>query len=179
MEAAAAAGGPFRIKVLTGASTAPELDGALAKANGMQLRLPYQSDPVLRERINKGEIDYIDMHLSHVAQYTWSGFFGKIDLAVIEVAGILEDGRLIPSSSVGNNKTWLDQADQIILEVNTFQPAGLEGMHDVYYGTALPPDRKPLPLSAPGERIGDPTSTWTQPKWWPSSAPTRPTGTPP
>ena len=156
MEAAAAAGEPFRIKVLTGASTAPELDGALAKANGMELRLPYQSDPVLRERINNGEIDYIDMHLSHVAQHTWSGFFGNIDLAVIEVAGILRDGRLIPSSSVGTNKTWLDQADQIILEVNAFQPAGLEGLHDIYYGTALPPDRKPIPLTAADERIGEP-----------------------
>jgi succinyl-CoA:acetate CoA-transferase len=156
MEAAAASGSPFRIKVLTGASTAPELDGALARASGMELRLPYQSDPVLRERINNGEIDYIDMHLSHVAQHTWSGFFGNIDLAVIEVAGILADGRLIPSSSVGNNKTWLEQADQVILEVNAFQPAGLEGMHDIYYGTALPPDRKPIPLTAPDERIGEP-----------------------
>lgn len=156
MEAAVATGSAFRIKVLTGASTAPELDGSLAKANGMELRLPYQSDPALRERINNGEIDYIDMHLSHVAQHTWSGFFGNIDLAVIEVAGILEDGRLIPSSSVGNNKTWLEQADHIILEVNAFQPAGLEGMHDIYHGTALPPHRKPIPLTAPDERIGEP-----------------------
>ena len=121
----------------------------------MELRLPYQSDPALRERINSGEIDYIDMHLSHVAQHTWSGYFGKIDLAVVEVAGILEDGRLVPSSSVGNNKTWLEQADQVILEVNAFQPAGLEGMHDIYYGTALPPERKPIPLTAPDERIGE------------------------
>lgn len=156
METAATTGDPFRIKVLTGASTAPELDGALAKANGMELRLPYQSDPALRERINNGDIDYIDMHLSHVAQHTWSGFFGNIDLAVIEVTGILEDGRLIPSSSVGNNKTWLEQADLIILEVNSCQPAGLEGMHDIYYGTALPPERKPIPLTAPDERIGEP-----------------------
>lgn len=156
MEAAAAAGEPFRIKVLTGASTAPELDGALAKVNGMELRLPYQSDPALRERINNGEIDYIDMHLSHVAQHTWAGYLGNIDVAVIEVAGVLEDGRLIPSSSVGNNKTWLEQADKVILEVNRFQPAGLEGMHDIYYGTALPPDRKPIPLIRPDDRIGEP-----------------------
>ncbi|MCU1563117.1 MAG: acetyl-CoA hydrolase [Arthrobacter sp.] len=153
---AAGAGEPFRIKVLTGASTAPELDGALAKVNGMELRLPYQSDPALRERINSGDIDYIDMHLSHVAQHTWSGFFGKIDVAVVEIAGVLEDGRLIPSSSVGNNKTWLEQADKVILEVNRFQPAGLEGMHDIYYGTALPPDRKPIPLVKPDDRIGEP-----------------------
>jgi len=76
-------GEDFRIKVLTGASTAPELDGALARAEGIELRLPYQSDPVLRERINAGELEYIDLHLSHVAQYTWFGFFGDVDVAFI------------------------------------------------------------------------------------------------
>lgn len=156
MEAEHAAGRPFRIKVLTGASTAPELDGALAKADGMELRLPYQSDPTLRARINAGELEYIDIHLSHVAQHTWYGFFGDIDLAVVEVVGVLEDGRLVPSSSVGNNKTWLEQAGKVILEVNRFQPAELEGMHDVYYGTALPPNRKPIPLTSPEDRIGEP-----------------------
>ncbi|UNK48277.1 acetyl-CoA hydrolase/transferase family protein [Lysobacter sp. S4-A87] len=150
------AGEAFRIKVLTGASTAPELDGVLARAQGIELRLPYQSDPTLRERINAGELDYIDLHLSHVAQYTWFGFYGAVDVAVIEVTAITEDGRLVPSSSVGNNKTWLDQADKVILEVNRWQPAALEGMHDVYYGTALPPDRKPIPLLHPDDRIGEP-----------------------
>ncbi|NLA68267.1 MAG: propionyl-CoA--succinate CoA transferase, partial [Gammaproteobacteria bacterium] len=156
VERANAAGERFRIKVLTGASTAPELDGALAKGEGMELRLPYQSDPAVRERINAGTLDYIDIHLSHVAQHTWFGFFGKIDVAVVEVAGIREDGRLIPSSSVGNNKTWLEQADKVILEVNSWQPAALDGMHDVYYGTALPPDRKPILLERPDDRIGQP-----------------------
>lgn len=156
MEQAAGMGEPFRIRVLTGASTAPELDGVLAKVQGMELRLPYQSDPALRERINAGELDYIDIHLSHVAQHTWFGFFGDVDMAVVEVAGVLEDGWLIPSSSVGNNKTWLEQADQVILEVNRWQPAALEGMHDIYYGTALPPNRKPIPLVSPEDRIGEP-----------------------
>jgi succinyl-CoA:acetate CoA-transferase len=156
MEAAHAAGEQFKIRVLTGASTAPELDGALAKVDGMELRLPYQSDPALRERINAGELDYIDIHLSHVAQHTWYGFFGDVDLAIVEVVGMLEDGRLIPSSSVGNNKTWLEQADKVIVEVNSAQPAELEGMHDVYYGTALPPNRKPIQLLHPDDRIGEP-----------------------
>ena len=93
------------------------------------------------KRINAGELDYIDIHLSHVAQFVWFGFFGKLDVAVVEVAGVRPDGRLIPSSSVGNNKTWLDQADKIILEVNSWQNPALEGMHDIYYGTDLPPHR--------------------------------------
>ncbi len=146
----------FGIRMLTGASTAPELDGVLARTGGIDFRLPYQSDPELRERINRGEIEYMDIHLGHVAQYAWFGFFGKLDLAVVEVAGILPDGRLVPSTSVGNNKTWLDLADKVILEVNIDQPAGLEGMHDIYYGTALPPHRRPIPLVAPGDRIGEP-----------------------
>ncbi|GAA0769507.1 acetyl-CoA hydrolase/transferase family protein [Ideonella azotifigens] len=156
ISAAHAAGQPFKVSVWTGASTAPELDGALAAADGVELRLPYQSDPVCRQRINDGRMEYLDIHLSHVAQFAWFGFLGKLDVAVVEVAAILEDGRLVPSTSVGNNKTWLDQADKIILEVNSAVPAGLDGMHDLYYGTQLPPHRKPIPLVRPSDRIGEP-----------------------
>jgi succinyl-CoA:acetate CoA-transferase len=151
-----ATGHPFRINVWTGASTAPELDGALAAADGIDLRLPYQSDPVSREKINSGAMEYIDVHLSHVAQLVWEGFLGHLDVAVVEVSGITADGELIPSSSVGNNKTWLDQADAVILEVNSWQSPALEGMHDIYYGTALPPHRRPIQLTHPGDRIGQP-----------------------
>jgi len=156
MTAAHERGDPFRVRVLTGASTAPELDGALARADGIDLRLPYQSDPELRARINRGEMDYLDIHLSHVAQYAWFGFFGKLDLAIIEATAIMPDGSLLPSSSVGNNKTWLDLADKVIVEVNHWQPIEMDGMHDVYYGTALPPNRKPIPLLKPDDRIGEP-----------------------
>ena len=149
-------GKKFKIGVWTGASTAPDLDGALAMVDGVEMRLPYQSDPTCRKRINAGEMEYIDIHLSHVAQFVWSGFLGKLDIAVVEVAGILEDGRLIPSSSVGNNKTWLDQADKVILEVNSWQNPDLEGMHDIYYGTQLPPNRQPIPLTRTHDRIGEP-----------------------
>ncbi len=149
-------GDPFRVRVLTGASTAPELDGALARADGIDMRLPYQSDPELRARINRGEMDYLDIHLSHVAQYAWFGFFGKLDLAVIEATAILPDGSLLPSSSVGNNKTWLDLAEKVIIEVNHWQPLEMDGMHDIYYGTALPPHRRPIPLIKPDDRIGEP-----------------------
>jgi succinyl-CoA:acetate CoA-transferase len=149
-------GHKFRIGVWTGASTAPELDGALAMVDGVELRLPYQSDPVLRKKINAGEIEYIDIHLSNVAQFVLFGFLGKLDIAVIEVTGIREDGQLIPSSSVGNNKTWIDMADKVILEVNAWQNEKLEGMHDIYYVSDLPPHRKPIPLINPGDRIGSP-----------------------
>jgi succinyl-CoA:acetate CoA-transferase len=149
-------GQKFQVSVFTGASTGPELDGALAMAGGIHLRLPYQSDPETRKRINAGEMDYMDIHLSHVAQFVEYGFLGKLDVALIEVTAVLEDGRLIPSSSIGNNKTWIDQAERVILEVNSWQPAALEGMHDIYYGLEAPPNRGPIPLVRPGQRIGTP-----------------------
>jgi len=149
-------GQKFQVSVFTGASTGPELDGALAMAGGIHLRLPYQSDPETRKRINAGEMDYMDIHLSHVAQFVEYGFLGKLDVALIEVTAVLEDGRLIPSSSIGNNKTWIDQAERVILEVNAWQPAALEGMHDIYYGLQPPPNRGPIPLVSTGQRIGSP-----------------------
>ncbi|WP_319003292.1 acetyl-CoA hydrolase/transferase family protein [Celeribacter naphthalenivorans] len=151
-----AAGEKFRIKIWSGASTGPELDGALAKANGIDFRLPYNSDPIAREKINKGEMNYFDMHLSQVAPMAWQGFLGRLDTAVVEISGITPEGDLIPSSSIGNNKTWLECADKIILELNSWQSEHLNGMHDIYYGTALPPNRVGIPLIKADDRIGQP-----------------------
>ncbi|WP_191090013.1 acetyl-CoA hydrolase/transferase family protein [Nesterenkonia ebinurensis] len=149
-------GEDFRIELWTGASTAPELDGVLTEAGAVSKRLPFQSDPATRKAINAGEVEYIDAHLSHSAQQAWFGFYGKLDVAVVEVAAILPNGMLVPSSSVGNSKTWLDLAEKVILEVNAWQPRAYEGFHDIYYGTRLPPQRRPLQLLDPMQRIGDP-----------------------
>lgn len=153
---AGAAGAPFRVGVWTGADTGPELDGALAAAGGLGRRLPYQSDPTCRNAINAGAVDYLDMHLSHVAQVAAEGFLGPLDVAIVEVTAILEDGRLVPSTSLGNSQAWLDQAQLVILEVNAWQNPRLEGMHDIYAGPGLPPHRRPIPITATGDRIGSP-----------------------
>jgi len=152
-------GEKFRVSVWTGASTAPELDGALAMVDGVELRLPYQSDPICRKKINAGDMEYLDIHLSHVGAFVRSGFLGKLEVAVIEVTGIRENGELIPSSSIGNNKVWLDYTDKVILEVNSWQSEKLEGIHDVYHGFALPPHRRPIPLVSASDRIGTPYLT--------------------
>ncbi len=154
IESEHAKGNPFKVGIWSGASTGPELDGALAKAKGIDYRLPFNTDPTARAQINSGEMRYLDMHLSQVAPMAWEGFLGKMDTAVVELSGIAADGSLIPSSSVGNNKTWLELADKIILEVNSWQTALLDGMHDIYYGTALPPNRLPIQLTRPDQRIG-------------------------
>ena len=71
-----AAGRDFQIGVLTGASTGPSLDGALAKASAISFRTPYQSDPGLRAQINAGTTRFVDMHLSLLPQIVRYGFLG-------------------------------------------------------------------------------------------------------
>ena len=149
-------GEKFKVNVFTGASTGPELDGTLADAGAVGLRLPYQSDSSTRKHINTGDIEYIDIHLSQVAQLVEYGFLGKLDFALIEVTALLEDGRAIPSTSVGNNQTWINCADKVIVEVNSTQPLELEGIHDIYHGLVKPPHRQPIELTGVNQRIGEP-----------------------
>lgn len=155
IKAAHEAGEDFTVNAFTGASTAPELDGVLAEVNGMGLRAPYQSDPTLRKKINDGTIRYTDIHLSHMAQLVAEGFCGKLDFAVVEATRITEEGNIVPTSSVGNNKTYLDMAEKVIIEVNSWQSLELEGMHDVWNGYLTPPNRPAIPITSPGDRIGD------------------------
>lgn len=145
-------GDEYKINVYTGASTAPDCDGVMAEAGAVNYRMPYQGDPAMRTAINSGQMKYQDIHLSQSAQYIEHGFL-PIDVAVVEVTRITEEGWLIPSSGVGNNVEFLDHADKIILEVNSWQSLDLEGMHDIYRIQQLP-NRTPVPINQPGDRIG-------------------------
>ena len=95
-------------------------------------RYPYQSHADLRALANDNKVAYVDMHLSQVPFFIKNGYFGKIDVAVIEAVGIDEEGNIIPSTSIGCSNTLVEYAEKVIVEINTWQPTKLEGMHDVY-----------------------------------------------
>ena len=88
MKAAHDRGEEFQIGLFTGASTAPELDGSLAEVDGISFRTPYQSDPIMRRKINAGISEYADIHLSHLAPMIWAGSMGRLNTAVVEVTAI-------------------------------------------------------------------------------------------
>ena len=146
---------PFKIDLWTGASTGPELDDTLAAVHGIKRRLPYQTDAILRGEINDGSVDYLDLHLSESAQLGRVGYLGKLDLAIVEAVAITEEGNIIPSTSLGNAASYVQQADVVIVEVNTTQPLELEGMHDVYVPLD-PPHRLPIPIVKADDRVGTP-----------------------
>ncbi|MDR2513467.1 MAG: succinate CoA transferase [Puniceicoccales bacterium] len=147
------AGKPWRIGVITGASTGASLDGALASADAIAWRTPYQSNDVLRKSINSGRTVYFDMHLSQLQPWLRSGFLGKIDWAVIEVCDIEADGSVVLTTSVGAANTLARLAGKVILELNTKHPTFLRGLHDIYE-PADPPARGPIPLVNVRDRIG-------------------------
>ena len=146
-------GEDIKINLITGASVGEELDGELAKAGVIKRRYPYQTNKELRDRINSGEISFSDIHLSHMPRWIKYGFFGKIDVAVIEAVSIREDGSIIPSTSVGCSNALVEVAEKVIIEINTSQPTELEGIHDIY-DIKNPPFTKPIPLTKVDQRIG-------------------------
>jgi succinyl-CoA:acetate CoA-transferase len=149
-------GKPFKVSILSGASTGPELDQAMGMTEAISFRFPYQGDAVLREKINAGITEYQDMHLSHAGSLVRYGYYGKIDYFVVEVTKIREDGSLVFSSSCGANTAYFDMAEKYIIEVNEWQDERLEGMHDIYSVTGHHGERKPIPLMKTDDRIGSP-----------------------
>jgi acetyl-CoA hydrolase len=150
-----AQGKPFKIRVLTGASTDENLDEELARAEAISWRAPYQSSPTLRKQINDQIVQYVDMHLSHVPQAVIFGFFGRIDFAVIEATEVTRDGRVYLTTSIGASPTFLQHAEKVILEINAAQSPRLREMADILV-LPPPPHRSPIPIQHPMTRIGWP-----------------------
>jgi len=151
-----AEGKPFKIGVFTGASTGKSLDGALAEADAIRFRAPYQSNNSLRKSINEGRAQFFDMHLSMMPQNVRYGFLGKVNWAIIEACDITPDGEIVLTSAVGASPTYCQVADKIIIELNKFHPAALRGFHDNYQPKD-PPFRRPIPVCSPSQRIGKET----------------------
>lgn len=155
LAAQAEAGRKVGITLLTGASVGPELDGRLTQAGVIKKRAPYQTNGDMQKALNNGGLEYIDQHLSHTAQQSRAGYFGKLNVAIIEACAITEEGHIVPTTSMGNSPTFVQEADIVIVELNTSQPAKLEGMHDIYIPLD-PPNRGVIPITATDDRIGTP-----------------------
>ncbi len=155
VERVKASGEALKINLFTGASIGDEVDGVLAEAGIINKRLPFQNEKKMRAKINEGELLYIDQHLSHTAEQLRNGFLPPIDVAILEIVAITEEGGIVPSTSVGNSSIFASMAKQIILELNLAQPLGLEGIHDIYEPEKQG-RRQPIPLVGVDQRIGTP-----------------------
>lgn len=151
-------GRPFKVRVLTGASSSRSVDADLAKANAISWRAPYQGESELRRQINRQEAEYVDLHLSHLPQTLAEGFFGKVNIAVVEATEMTPDGRVYLTTSIGASPTFLKYADKVIIELNQHQSPRLREMADIFI-MPPPPRRNPIAIYEPLTRIGYPYAT--------------------
>jgi acetyl-CoA hydrolase len=150
-----ALGREFKVGVLSGASTGHSLDAALADAEAISFRTPYQSDGVLRAQINAGKVRFVDMHLSLLPQTVRYGFLGPVHWAVIEACDLTRGGGIVLSTAVGAAPTYLREAGKVFIELNTIHPPTLLGMHDIFEPKD-PPARHEIPIFSCSDRIGSP-----------------------
>jgi succinate CoA transferase len=146
------AGHPFQIHIPRGASTGTSLDDALAEADAISWRAPFQTSVPLRQRINAGP-SFVDTHLSHLPHAVRLGFFGPVDFAVIEATEVTADGRVYLTHSVGASPTFLRVADKVIIEVNRFHYGKISELADIVIPKP-PPHTNALDLDHPLQRIG-------------------------
>ncbi len=143
----------IKITLMTGASLGHDTDGKLAAAGALKKRMPFQVDRTLRNKINAGEVLFIDQHLSESAELLHNKNLPSVDIAVIEVAYIDRDGSLVPTTSVGNSATFAELAEKLIIEINTAIPVEVYGLHDIYKPENYP-YRNVIPIVAPWNKIG-------------------------
>ncbi|HEX8788307.1 MAG TPA: acetyl-CoA hydrolase/transferase family protein [Telluria sp.] len=146
---------PLKITLLTGASLGNDTDKLLTEAGALARRMPFQVDPVLRAAINRGEVMYIDQHLSETVEQLRAQHIKPVDVAVVEAVAITETGAIVPTTSVGNSASFAILADKVIVEINLAQPAGLEGLHDIWIPRKRPM-REPIPIMSVEQRAGTP-----------------------
>src|SRR5690606_1371796 len=108
---------PLKITLITGASLGNDLDKQLTEAGVLARRLPFQVDSTLRKAINKGEVMFIDQHLSETVEQMRNQQLKKPDVAIIEAVAITEDGGIIPNTSVGNSASFAIFAETVIFAI--------------------------------------------------------------
>lgn len=109
----------------------------------------------MRRQINREQVEYVDMHLSHLPQTVLFGFFGRIDLAVVEATEVTRDGRVFLTNSIGASPTYLQYADRVVIEINRRHSPRLCEMADILV-LPPPPHRLPIPIHEPLDRVGLP-----------------------
>ncbi len=156
------------LTILSAGSVGDEIDETLVESGTIDRRAHFQARPAIREAINAGEVAFFDRHVSQFGDELRAGGGLDVDVAIVEAVAVgvsdsegegVDDGWLVPSTSIGHVPSIVRAADRLILEVNHAQPRELEAVHDVLERSP-PPDREPLTIEHPIERVGDPRVTF-------------------
>ncbi len=143
------------VKMISAAVCSPTIDQGWTEAGIFKSYMPYLSaNSSVRKSANTPDgIDFMDYRLSVIPEYIRSGYLGDVDVAIVSVAGITEDGKLKPSVDSGYTQTVLNCAKKIILEINLQSSDEMYLLHDVYEPGGRP-NRQPIPITKADDVIG-------------------------
>ncbi len=144
--------GGIKIDLLCSGPLSSEFEDVLFEAGGIGRRIGAIGGEKLRGGINRGEVTFIEGKGSSLPLQVKRGWFGPVDMAVIEAVGLTETGQIVPSTAVYDAPEWIATASQVIVEINLNRPLSLEGLHDIYQR-----GDEPIPVVGdPLKRIGVP-----------------------
>ncbi|MCL2670333.1 MAG: hypothetical protein FWE89_06575, partial [Syntrophaceae bacterium] len=124
--------GGLKIDLLCAGPLSSEFEDVLFEAGAIRRRIGAIGGEKLRGGINRGEVTFIEGKGSALPLQVKRGWFGTVDMTVIEAVGLTEDGQIIPSTAVYDAPEWIETASQVIVEINLKRPLALEGIHDIY-----------------------------------------------
>lgn len=154
-----AAGRPFRVSVVTGASIGASCDGELAAADAVDRRLPFSVNAEMRKAYNEGRVRYNDLNLSDNAAHLRQGITGRPDWGIIEACDVQEirgKVRIYLTAGIGIAPTICRLArGGVFVELNSWHSTRIVGMHDIYE-IEDPWFRAPVRITQPIELIGLP-----------------------
>jgi succinyl-CoA:acetate CoA-transferase len=145
--------GGIKIDLMCAGPLSSEFEDVLFEAGGIRRRIGAVGGAKLRGGINRGEVTFIEGKGSSLPLQVKRGWYGPLDMAVIEAVGLTEDGQIIPSTAVYDAPEWIAAASQVIVEINLNRPLALEGLHDIY---SRGNDPIPVVVGNPLKRIGVP-----------------------
>jgi len=144
--------GGIRIDLLCAGPLGADVEDLLAEVGGIRTRIGAIGGEKLRAAINRGEVRFVEGKGCQFPQQVKRGWFGRVDLAVVEAIGLTPEGNIIPSTAVYDSPEWIDAAAGVIVEINLNRPLALEGLHDIYSR-----GEEPIPIVRnPLKRIGVP-----------------------
>lgn len=142
------------LTLIVGAAVGDCIDGAWTRAGLLKRRYGHQSNKDLRKAVNGDQVEFSDIHISHLPKYMNERTGPHIHIALIECCAVTEDGLYLGASG-GTADAAVRNADKVIVEINQSLPLGFMGMHDIFEVGVAPASRI-IPITHPKDRIGTP-----------------------
>ena len=86
------------LTLIVGAAVGDCIDGAWTRAGLLKRRYGHQSNKDLRKAVNADQVEFSDIHISHLPKYMNERTGPHIDIALIECCAVTEDGLYLGAS---------------------------------------------------------------------------------